>query len=433
MPTDISDIISKLSVKEIGEHLKNYTDLYLKPTMSWKKAFSQRKEGYDFVILNIIYYAILVLLILQDFYFTIQLVILEVVITLYPILIFYIPFKICTSAFNIHKNWNKLFRTFLIIKFQIIPPMVLLLLIAKWSDFEPIFIIIENAIWAVWLSFIFAIPVIVSIKLWKRIIWILLNYIFFLIGISVFAYAITKLDSSDSLSKKLALNTPNLEYINVCLQDSLTLQKVIDDNYLAILNDVDTNYFKILDVQFVTPVLSTMVTKNSKNRRLKNWRIRDSIRASLDSTHIQESLKHKIDYDIKDLNIASIDSFRTAFNEQFYHDLQLYKAAKDSSKYKSNKKYFTLYHDYLSYYNDLLINPEKRKDIVTSQIMQVSYALDENQLAVLYQLDSAHIFPSKNKLIEMEEKLENRWIKSNFLLNIIFYPIDLFYDKLNIN
>jgi len=241
MPIEFPNFIAKLNPKEFGNHLKQYSELYANPIKSWKKAYSQRKTGYDFTILHIIYYSILVLILLKDFYLTAQIVLLEVLVTLIPLLIFITPFLISKKVFKIRKKWTELFRVFLVIKFQIIPPFVLLILFAKWSEIESLFILVENGIWVVWLCFILVVPFINNISFFLKLFWISMNYFSFLIGFFLIGLIFHFVEQDDKFFTKLQLNTPNQEYQNVWLESSLSMHRIYDKGYVTILQIIDEN------------------------------------------------------------------------------------------------------------------------------------------------------------------------------------------------
>ena len=86
------DILSKLTLKELGTHLGNYADLYANPIKVWKKIISNRSEGYNLLVLHLIYYCIFIFFIVKEITLAIPLVILEAAITIIPLFLFLIPF-----------------------------------------------------------------------------------------------------------------------------------------------------------------------------------------------------------------------------------------------------------------------------------------------------------------------------------------------------
>ena len=118
------ELISKLSVKTIGTHLANYASLYTKPLKTWRKVISNRKDGYDLMILHLIYYCIFLFLIIKNITTTISLVLLEAVITIIPTLVFITPFLLFVKLYKKKIRWTKMFRLFLILKLQFIPVFI---------------------------------------------------------------------------------------------------------------------------------------------------------------------------------------------------------------------------------------------------------------------------------------------------------------------
>lgn len=427
MPIELPNFLSKLSPKEFGNHLREYTELYLNPIKSWKKAYSQRKTGFDFTVLHIIYYTILVLIILKDFYLTIQITLLEVLVTLIPLTIFFFPFLICKRLFKIHKKWTKVFRVYLIIKFQFIPIFVLLILITKWSEFETFYILIENGIWLVWIGFIIVVPLINNISLLKKFFWIALNYIFLLLGFFLIGYSLYKLEPNDKFYSKVRFNTPNQEYRYNELKSSLSLYRIYDKGYIAKLEIIDDKSLIIKNVQFATIDLALIIEQNSRNQIIDKQMLLDSILTSRDSTYISNISNHKKDIVI-DLNDKVLDSIRKNTDKYFYEDLKLYKKALDSSKFESNKNYFNLYYQYLKHYDSLFVNIEIPQKIISEMTPQSTLLINNKEIIAYYKLSNIFIFDRKDKLIEFKEKLDNRELKSNFLMNLLFYPLEKVLD-----
>lgn len=427
MPIDDPNFISKLNPKELGNHLRKYSELFINPVKSWKKAYTQRKSGFDFTTLNIIYYSILVLILLKDFYLTAQIVILEILVTLIPLLIFVVPFAISKKVFRFRKKWTKLFRVFLIIKFQFIPPFVLLVLFTKWSKIESFYILIENGIWFVWLGFILIVPIINKINPLKKLAWVAMNYVFLLFGFFLIGLIFHFAQPNDEFFTKLQLKTPNQEYQSVRLESSWTLNRIIDDGYIVVLQPLDSEFFSINRVQFASPELALIITQNSRNEIIKHQLEIDSILGKMDSTYISKRDSYELDSVIT-LNNQFLDSIRTKTNEYFYSDLNLYSKAKDSSAFKSNKEYFGLYYNSLKHYEELFTNIETTKKIVSTIEPQSTVQINGSEIVAYYDLPEEYVYEEKKRLMKLKDQLEKRESNSSFMLNLMFYPLDKILD-----
>ena len=421
-------ILSKVNFKELGDNLKNYTDLYLKPISAWKKAFNQEKSGYNFTVLHIIYYTLLVLLIVQDIYLSIQLVILEIIITLIPLLFFLTPYKIGVKFFGVKERLIKVFRTFLIIKFQFIPSLCLMILLAKWSSSEILFIIFDNFIWGLCIGFIIAVPIICSLKLWQRLTWILLNYIFFLIGILIIGFVLSEFGDNDVLSKKLSNVTPNREYESIKRQSKTKF--LFTDNEIVTILNVKDSLFHILAINPSSHYIKLAILQNSRNELIENWKKNDSIIANSNQSHTSESAKYKIDKDAIKLDLDILLKYYRYFNKKYDEDMQLYNVAKDSCIYTNNKEYFKYCYEYYSFYKSIFTNLNLTKKIIVNQKAKDLVHINGSNVVVLYELDSTLTYPNKLELNELEKKLEKRANQSDIIMRILFYPIILITERL---
>src|SRR5205085_6715566 len=163
-------------------HLKNYSKLYTNPLSVWRHVIGNRKSGYDLVVLHLIYYSIFLFFIVKDIKIAIPFTILEAAFTILPFLFFIVPFLFFVRVFKKAYKWDKLFRLFIILKLQFIPLFILLNLLNTVLKVEDIYLITDNIIWSLLISFIITFPLVSKIKIWQKILWLFGNYLFFLIA-----------------------------------------------------------------------------------------------------------------------------------------------------------------------------------------------------------------------------------------------------------
>ena len=135
------DTFKDLSVQEIGKHLDNYVQLYIKPAKVWKKIVSYRNDSYNLLVQYIIYLVILFFTIFKERSLVIPALLLEILLTIIPFSFFILPFKVFTKLFNKKIRANRLFRLFLVFKLQLIPPLILLNLIIEFFQIESPYLI----------------------------------------------------------------------------------------------------------------------------------------------------------------------------------------------------------------------------------------------------------------------------------------------------
>src|SRR5690606_11563883 len=151
-------------------------ELYLNPVESWRQTLKEGQKGFNFIVLHLIYYSMLILIIFQDWNRVIQFVLLEVVITIFPFLFFLLPFFIFNRICALGISWHAFFRLLLIFKLQVIPLIVLLVTFYNWSGLEESFQFINDILWLIWIGMLVLLPLLIRIKWWQRFMWICANY-----------------------------------------------------------------------------------------------------------------------------------------------------------------------------------------------------------------------------------------------------------------
>jgi hypothetical protein len=418
---DIPKFISNLTLRQLGTHLVQYTELFTHPYRSWKKVYSQRKTGLDFIVINLIYYFLLLFVILQNFRLAILLVLLEALVTIVPIGIFGVPFLVSTKLFKIRKSWKKLFRVLLLIKLQAAPIIIICALIIKWTDSESIYLIIENLIWLIIMGFIVIVPLINFISIYKKLIWIALNYIFFLIYMLLAGYGFTYFDPEFKLGSKIQLTTPSSEYLNYSIESSSTFHRINFDSYVATYKFLDQDSGRLKSVQFANINLLLLISQNSMNENIRRIKIIDTKLAAIDSNHISHSRDSIID--VVPITQKLLDSIKLNTNNHIYNDLQLYKTAKDSCLYKSNKEYYKMCFENLAHYDSLFADSKITSSILRKVKPLSTAKFAENEIILYYKLPEKYLYRKTNLLLELEEQLENREKKSEYLMNILLYPL----------
>src|SRR5207244_10328956 len=99
-----------------------------------------------------------------------------------------LPFRFFVKYAKKRYSWNILFRFYLVIKLQVIPMILLLVLLYKVTKVESLFILINNFIWLIWLLFVILFPLIYEIRIWRKLIWVFANYVFALAFLLCFGY-----------------------------------------------------------------------------------------------------------------------------------------------------------------------------------------------------------------------------------------------------
>jgi hypothetical protein len=425
----LETILNKLSIKEIGNHLSNYANLYVKPIETWKKAIDLRTSSYNFIILNIVYFTILLMLMVRDTHLAIQLCLLEVIITIFPFLIFIIPCKIFAFLFKKKILLNRLFRLFLILKFQFITIFFLLFKFANYTQSEDSFILVDNFIWIIWIGFIVIFPMISNLKFIEKIIWIILNYMTFIIFFILLITVFSKINLLGNLGEEIMLLTPDKEYSN----NSLKLSKstlLINDKELLLIGKLDKNNIIIYKkTQFVDLELSILFGKFSRNNIIKKIIKNDSIICSLDKKRISRKDSLEKLYDNVDINIDYLDSIRNISIENIQKDIKLTDSIFKNSKFKSNKDYFKALNKYLIDYFDSYSNEVRIKKIIKNCTNKEYFQLSNFDYATIIKVNDIEYLSTKEKFEELKEKIEGREKKSNFLMNILFFPLEYFMEN----
>jgi hypothetical protein len=206
------DFLKNTTPKQLGVHLYRYSDLFIRPVFVWRKIISYRKDGYDLFVLHLIYFTIILFFVLGDMQLAIPMVALEVIVTIIPLSFFLLPFLFYTRIFRKKIRWNRLFHLFMIFKLQTIPILIILQLLIKWSNAEFFFLIIENLLCLIWILCIVVLPLLLTLKFWQRILWILTNYVTFLIFYLLIWFATIKLPELERLLHKLRVSSPSIEF-----------------------------------------------------------------------------------------------------------------------------------------------------------------------------------------------------------------------------
>lgn len=420
----LETILNKLSLKELGKHLSNYCNLYVKPIETWKKAIDLRNSSYDFIVLNLVYFTILILLVVKDLYLAIPICIVEIILTLFPFLIFIGPYKISSFLFKIQWKWNRLFRLLIIIKLQILPLFYLLFKFANYSESENIYLLTDNFILLVWIGFIVIFPLISNLKYFQKIIWIFLNYIFFigliLIGVAFFS----EINFMGKFGDEIMLLSPAREYSDNNTKLTNSMLFIDDSSYMLIGTENKPNVISYQATQFVDLRLYLLFNNKVRNNLIRD-RIRlDSIMCINDKTKI--SIKDSLQslYDKKEINIKVLDSFREILHDNFQKDLILTDSLSKFSKFKSNRKYYNKLNLYLDDYCRSYFNQNEINEIYKNAKEKTILKLERGLYITLLKIDNSIYDNTKKPYIELRKELEERENKANWVASVFFYPID---------
>lgn len=418
----LSEFLSKLSINELGKHFNNISELYTNPIKSWKRIISYRKESYDLFLLFVVYYSIIVSFIISNTKYIIPITILELVLTIIPFSFLYPPFLFFRKKWNKKIKSNRLFRLLFVLKIQFnILPFGLIIL-AKWTGIESLYIIIENLLWLILLIFISAFPLLLNLKIIQKTLWICTNYVFSLIFFLLLVLFSEKNSDFELLGEKIATQTPNTE--NLKFNNEYNFSDIeIDSKYYIALFDVNNKKVVFRNTQFGTiNLVYDIMQLNSRN--LKNKvRILDSLKRLPDNNIEIDSFS----FHNEKINKIFLDSLRLKFDKLFYADLILTDSLKANALFNSNKKFYKLINSHLTYYDSIYTSEKAIKKIINTK-PEFIVETDENGYAVIFEYKDPIILKRKVEINKMRTEFERRENYSTFFQKIYTYPIVLFIN-----
>lgn len=427
--------LSKLTLKELGSHLGNYADLYAKPIKVWKKIISNRSEGYNLLILHLIYYSIFLFFVIKEITLAIPIAILEVAITIIPLLLFLTPFLFFVKVFKKQYKWTKLFRLFLIIKFQFIPIFILLYLLVKYLKIENLYLLTDNFIWIIWIAFIIVFPIIINLQFWRKLIWIISNYVFFLLGLSLIAYSFDKVDGSGKIFEKLSIESPNTEYSNFEMKGLYSPLLFIDTLYFVHIKAKNDTTLQVYKTQFVSFDLCNSFLQSKIKKLNSDIQLLDSLtilhnKRYNDTIPIHNKNVSSINNNDRKLTIPYLDTLKSELDKKFNLLLTETRKLKDSAMFESNRHYFLALSNYLEAYQNSYIDRVEMSKIVNTSTIYGTIKFDKENWGTMFKVDSSYYNATKNQLLKIESTFAKRSRRATFIFNILFYPEEFVLDKL---
>ncbi len=428
------DIIKDLGFKKFGEHLKDYSTLYTNPLLIWKKVISNRKEGFDLVIPHIIYYSIFLICILEINHEKVaRLVFFEVILTIIPVLLFAVPFKLFNVIFKKRYNWIKLFRLFLILRLQFSPVINLLLLGVDFFKIDELYVIVDNVLGLILVLYIVIFPLIIHLSFWRKVIWIIGNYLTLVIELLILVVVLYKMDYIQKFLEINRKDNPNTEYVNFIYDNLYVLNTIEDDFNFILFSNTETSKYTEIRPQFVSSefylyFLSSELSESDSIRRYENVLLIPRKEEPINT------FKHfRVTY-YNHLTISEVDSFGVDLFKKINKNYKLSSTLKDSSQFESNREYFKAVYNYITVYKEYFSDSNKTQSILSSGENVGTISLGKNQFGVMFKFNNEDIRKYKKEYKAIELKLHKRYRNSILVISIVIYPIELiaenFYDFL---
>ncbi len=421
----LTEFLSKISISDLGKHFTTISELYTKPLKSWRKIISYRKESYDFFLLFVLYYSIIVYFIISNSKYVIPITVLEVVLTLIPFSFLYFPFVFFRKKWNKRIKSNRLFRLLFVLKIQFNIILIAFLLLAKWTGMESIYVIIENYIILILFVFISVFPLLLKLKLAKKLLWIFTNYVFSLVFFVALFLFFKNIPDIKLLQEKITLKTPNSEHFEFYSNYNFSDLKLSNDYYIILLNS-DKEITNSINTQFATTNLLLELMKLDKKNLDNKMQILDSIK----QLPVNELKEEYIKLNPLKYSKVRLDSLKLNFNESFYNDLELTDSLTSKSNFKSNREFYKLLNEQLIYFDSIYKYGEPILKIAESEPKYFINTEDETYISI-FELKDENLNNRKEQIQILREKIDNREKYSTLFQNIYFYPIEFIFELLD--
>ncbi|WP_433811571.1 hypothetical protein [Flavobacterium johnsoniae] len=326
---------------------------------------------------------------------------------------------------------------------QTFPFIFFPLLIAEKFGVEFPFVISENASAVTDILLLTVIPILVNISFWKKILWILTNYIFLLLFCYFQSLVLVENPEIKLVQDKIEYPTPLAEFreFESKYKDSDLLMS--DRFFLIYYKRTETE--KRVYPQFCSlPLLDKIVENENKilkEAQLKTKRLfndNDTTGAVLKEvkfkTFTSDQFKIRIKLDKNELfHKSTLDSFRHSYNKIYYADLKLTDSFMKHAKFKENRKLFKLYNQNLKLF-DSIYTSEK---FVHRMIYETKYYgkvdVNDGGIILLYEYSAStknnFIRLQKKRLLSQNDKILNNFENYIFIKKYLYFPFFYFGKK----
>lgn len=429
----LGDILKGLAdPKFLGRHCLNYIHLYTKPLMMWRKMVSPLTDGVPILITQLLY-----LLVVLIFVFNISkelavpYLFAEVLLTCIPFLSLIIPFLFFRWLFRKSVTLGQLFRLLVVLKLQFIVVIgVLAFLLAKYKS-ETAYLVLDNLIWTLALLFISVLPLVLKLPWWKKIAWILGNYVFFLLALVGISFLLARLPDSNRLEKAISIPSPTTEYFELVERYSGTHQSLVPQIlFLTKRNEAGNKY--LVQTQYVTIPLGELflheirkkLAIDSAELALRHDILMDSAAHVLDSARIAQRLAVIDAMPDGYLGLRRLDSMRSEFDARFYADLKAAGQDMDSARFASNRAYFRSMHDYLQFWDSAFTTPAMYEPVFVRDSVRLWVRSDSNVIVSLASYDLPIAVQAKKELTEAMYTIIDYSNWSSFMMTWMIAPLD---------
>lgn len=427
------NLLSISSINDLRIHLSNIKNLYTSPVKTWRRIISFRNKASNFFILFIIYYTVLIFIVINDYALVFPIVIGELLLTLIPFSIFYIPFLLFTKIWNKRIKSDRLFKLLFILKIQFSIFLLLCFHLIKWTKMESPFILVNNFIVIVWVAFICILPFIVKISIYKKLLWTFTNYIFSLLFFVLTYYLSNFIPDFNLLEKATTVNTPANEYTDFKSLYEYSDLHLSNEYFIGILNYSNTKKSYLRNTQFATTDLVLKIMDIDLKNKIEKLKVLKTLTA-LDSLNRISKIKKVIptfNLNKELIKINYLDSCRLAFNKKFFNDLSLTDSIMKKAKFVSNKNFFRMLNMQLVHFEKIYTSLDSINKILQTEPKYVIKA-DSNNFVLIFKLKNKNLTKRKDRIDATRESLEKREQISEFLPNLLIFPLNYVFDKFNL-
>lgn len=424
------ELFTKFTLKDIGIHLTNISNLYVKPLYTYRKIINYRNDSLNFFLLFISYYSIILFFLIDNTKLVLPITILELLTSTIPFLFLLPTFLLFKKIFKVRLKANRLFRLIFVIKLQYLLPLILLFLINNSLKIENIYVLIENFIILIFLALFLTFPFVLKVKLYQKIIWSVGNYfsiLLYFIAIFFLSQFISE-NEKKTIGSKLEFPTPTHEYLSFLESYNFTDDYIQPNFYVAIIN-IEKNKIGLRNTQFSTINLVSILLEKSLEEN-------NSILEYLKKLKVKKSnLKQIISsgYKEKEISLKTLDSVRYEFNKIYFEDKKTIDSLLKNTKFDSNRELFNLHKKRLNYYDSLYTNNKAIIKILSLKPTNIIKS-DSSYLVLLYDLKKEKtIHYLDQKISNLNKKFEKREYYTHFLISIFLFPLEYLIEKFNLN